>query len=78
MVSASWDKSSPEYSCNLGSEGKSKSFRLRGRLVKPTTLLKAVGVGYERAEFVIAHPVMPEAPKTRASMALFDSAEPIA
>jgi Tfp pilus assembly PilM family ATPase len=34
--------------------------------VSPTTRLKVVGVGYEKAEFVIAQPVIPDAPKTRA------------
>jgi hypothetical protein len=34
--------------------------------VRPTTRLKVEDVGYERAEFVIAHSVIPDAPKTSA------------
>lgn len=38
----------------------------RGRLVSPIILSNVLGDGYVRALFMIAQPVIPEAPNTRA------------
>lgn len=60
----------PEYTSSLGSCGSPLSAIEKGRCVSPMTREKVVGVGYDRRYFVAAHPDIPLAPKTRATLLL--------
>jgi hypothetical protein len=56
-----------EYSSSRESCGNPLFSSGNGRFVKPITLAKVVGVGYDRAHFVTAQPEIPLAPNINAT-----------